>query len=93
MPATRLLVCSGPNLTDRQGDRLIFTSGGTEANNLALIGLTTGLHRAARRSLLAVGSSFRRSSIPALLAAADHLARLGWTVDRLRVNRDGLICL
>ena len=30
----------GANLTDRSPDRLIFTSGGTESNNLALFGLT-----------------------------------------------------
>ena len=30
----------GAELVDRQPDKLIFTSGGTEANNLALLGLT-----------------------------------------------------
>lgn len=61
---------------------IIFTSGGSEANNLALKGMSES-------------SSNRRQIIisavehPSLTKAAESLIARGFQVDRVRVNRDG----
>src|ERR1700690_787974 len=52
----------GADLTDRAADRLIFTSGGTEANNLAMLGLT-GAHSAGAERILI--SSIEHPSVTA----------------------------
>lgn len=77
----------GADLTDRAADRLIFTSGGTEANNLALLGLT---HAASSRPGRIIVSTIEH---PSISATADHLAKLGWQVDWLKVNQDGVVQL
>jgi cysteine desulfurase len=73
------------DLTDRTADRLIFTSGGTEANNLALLGLTDSNHPG--RIII---SSIEH---PSITAAADSLARRGWQIDRVAVDQNGVIQL
>ncbi|MEO0529586.1 MAG: cysteine desulfurase family protein [Planctomycetota bacterium] len=67
----------------RSPDRLVFTSGGTEANSLALRGL---LAASGRRRL--VVSSIEH---PSVAATSDQLASDGYTVDRLPVNSDGVV--
>lgn len=63
--------------------QIVFTSGGTEANNLAIKGL-----------------GFRLSRGPAVMGATEHpavtepmrfLAEQGWTIERLAVDRSGVI--
>jgi cysteine desulfurase len=63
-------------------DEVIFTSGGTEANNLALLGM------AGDGPGHLVVSAIEH---PSVAAAADELARRGWRVDRLAANRDGTV--
>jgi cysteine desulfurase len=75
----------GADLTGRHPDLLLFTSGGTEANNLALFGLTGGLNSAGGRILI---SSIEH---PSVAEPARFLTRRGWQVDRLPVSRDGVI--
>jgi cysteine desulfurase len=70
-------------------DRVIFTSGGTESNNLAL----TGLHKSGDGI---AGPSIRHLIIsplehPSISRTADHLAALGWQIDRLPVSSDGVV--
>lgn len=77
----------GADLTDRTPDRLIFTSGGTEANNLAILGLTGANVARAGRMII---SSIEH---PSVAAAADFLAQRGWQIDRLAVSRDGVVQL
>jgi cysteine desulfurase len=77
----------GANLTDRAADRLVFTSGGTEANNLALLGLIGSASRGPGRIIL---SSIEH---PSITATADFLSQRGWQVDRIAVNSDGVIQL
>ncbi len=72
----------GADLTSAQGDTLIFTSGGTEANNLALFGL--------------VGETPCRIAIsaiehPSVAEPAKELRRRGWQVDVLPVTREGVL--
>jgi len=72
-------------------DRVIFTSGGTEANHLAIRGLLPllgeGQREAARRPHLVV-SAIEHSSIAAL---AGHLAQTGHAIDTIAVDRTGVI--
>ncbi len=61
--------------------QVIFTSGGTEANNLALHGLTSGF----RPSRLIVSAIEH----PCVMRPASALARRGWDVHSLAVTADG----
>jgi len=65
-------------------DRLILTSGGTEANNMALRGLSGP-----------PGSRVIVSALehPSVLGAAEHLQEAGWIVDTLRAGFDGRVDL
>ncbi len=65
-------------------DELIFTSGGTEANNLVIRGLC--------------GSSPGRVLVseiehPSILGAAEHLVRKGFQVERIPVDQHGVVDL
>ena len=72
----------GADVDSSQPDRLIFTGSGTEANNLALFGLSGE-----------APSQIIVSAIehPSVQGAADELARRGRRVTRLSVTPDGLI--
>ncbi|MEX2315936.1 MAG: cysteine desulfurase family protein [Pirellulales bacterium] len=79
----------GARVSAADADTLLFTSGGTEANNLALFGLGEG-------RFSGPGSASRHiivSSIehPSIATSADELARGGWQVDRLGVDERGLL--
>lgn len=73
---------------DRQPQRLVFTSGATEANNLALKGLAEAELAAGgqRRHLITVASEHR-----AVLDPLRHLARHGFQLSELPVEPDGLL--
>lgn len=66
-------------------DTIVFTSGGTEADNLALTGAAAA--QAARGRHVIVS----RVEHHAVLSAADHLERLGFEVTRLPVDSQGLL--
>lgn len=84
---TRILSLLGAN-AGREGDRLIFTSGGTEANNLAILGLA--IARTGGGAGRVIVSSVEH---PSVLRAAEHLLDLGWQLDTLDVSRDGRVNL
>lgn len=65
-------------------DRLVFTSGGTEANNLALLGLVP------QESAHVIVSVIEH---PSVLGVAEELARRGHRVSRLRVLPSGVVDL
>ena len=75
----------GADLGGRPADRLVFTSGGTEANNLALLGLA-GEGPPGE----IVVSVIEHSSIG---SAAQRLQRHGWLVHRLGVDASGVVRL
>ena len=77
----------GANLAGRQSDRVIFTSGGTEANNLAIFGLA--LASGAEPGEI-ISSAIEHPSVQGPLA---HLESLGWLVHRVGVSRDGVLRL
>jgi cysteine desulfurase len=67
-----------------QPDEFVFTSGGTEANNLALKGVAWALGRRRQALISAVEH-------PSVSAAATALERWGWSVIVLPVDREGLV--
>ena len=76
----------GADLNCLKPDRLIFTSGGTEANNLAILGIAQ-----ARKPTLSgqvIVSSIEHASV---LEAAEHLLELGWRLDTLPVDGQGVV--
>ncbi len=66
-------------------ERILFTSGGTESNNYALIG--TALARKGR------GKHIITSSVehPAVANTCDYLERTGFTVTRVPVDQHGMV--
>ncbi|MFV2065487.1 MAG: cysteine desulfurase family protein [Pirellulales bacterium] len=65
---------------------IVFTSGGTESNNLAIVGVMQAAAGQGKRHL--VISCFEH---PATVAPADHLQRLGSAVTRVAVTPQGVI--
>lgn len=72
-------------LINARDDEIVFVSGGTEANNFALRGLST--------TASAYGRHIITSTIehPAISNVCDVLERQGWTVTRLPVYADGVV--
>jgi len=73
----------GAKMTGRDADSIVFTSGGTEANNLAVRGLV-GPFSAGRLVI----SSLEH---PSVSAGVGQLAHSGWHVDRLGVDGRGVL--
>ncbi|MBI1248815.1 aminotransferase class V-fold PLP-dependent enzyme [bacterium] len=74
----------GAETTSFASDRLVFTSGGTEANNLALFGL--GGSGPGQVVISAIEH-------PSISEAAQHLARQGTQIRILPVDRQGVVQL
>lgn len=72
----RVAVAVGAHPTE-----VVFTSGGSEANNLFLKGAAAGL----RPGVVAVGATEH----PSVSRAAAQLAPLGWTIQNIAVNAEG----
>lgn len=72
-------------LIGAEPEALVWTSGATEANNLALIGAAR-LHRERGRHLVTL-----RSEHKSVLAPMAQLAREGFEISYLEVGRDGLV--
>jgi len=69
-------------------DEIVFTSGGTESNAMALWGLCAAAGGPGGRPLLVSASEH-----PAVLAMADEMARFGAAVERIPVGPSGLVNL
>jgi cysteine desulfurase len=70
-----------------QADRIVFTSGGTEANNLALLGITGCLEPRTEPGEVIISSIEH----PSLTAPASLMERHGWKIHRLPVNGRGVV--
>ncbi|QDT70847.1 Cysteine desulfurase [Planctomycetes bacterium MalM25] len=81
----RILTLLGGETSGRAPDRLVFTSGGTESNALALRGLLA----ASGRKRLVVSAIEH----PSVAATADRLEGEGCTVDRLGATDGGVVRL
>ena len=74
----------GGDADSSHADQIVFTSGGTEANNLALLGSCGD-----RPGRMVVS----RIEHPSTIAAAIELQRRGWQIDWIRAEESGLIDL
>ncbi len=77
----------GARMTGHAADRVIFTSGGSEANNLAIFGLAA-THADNTAPHEAVISAIEH---PSVAAPAARLAEREWTVHRLGVTPSGVV--
>ena len=76
----------GADVPGRRPDRLIFTSGGTEANNLAILGIARAKQKEGSGHL--VVSALEHASV---LEPAQHLLDCGWRLDTLGATTDGVV--
>ena len=68
-------------------DRLVFTSGGTESNNLSILGTAAAKTRSSRKAVTTMGEHASVS------ACFDELEKQGWQVTRLPLRSDGSVSL
>ena len=66
-------------------EQLIFTSGGTEANNLAILGTAAAKARGTRKAVTTAGEH------PSVAACFDELEKQGWQVTRVPLRPDGTV--
>ncbi|MDZ7616057.1 MAG: cysteine desulfurase family protein [Patescibacteria group bacterium] len=76
----------GASLSHPYPDEVLFTSGGTEANNLAILGVC-GEDSAAPGQIIVSGMEH-----PSVLEPAEHLLERGWRLETLSVHPDGRVC-
>jgi len=70
-----------------KADEIFFTSGGTEANNLAILGVAAAVADGRRHAVTSVVEH------PATARPCDRLEQNGWEVTRLPVDGDGLVSI
>ncbi|MGB1928053.1 MAG: cysteine desulfurase family protein [Mariniblastus sp.] len=86
----------GAKTSGMDTDQLVFTSGGTESNNLAILGLVNTLDSNAKNGTSVFSPlHILVSSIehPSVIGAAEQLLRLGHSVDKIPVDSDGVCCV
>lgn len=81
----RLAELLGARCSGMKTDQVILTSGGTESNNLALLGLPICHSAAAPRRVIV--SSIEH---PSVMGPSEQLARLGYKIETIPVDRDGV---
>ena len=90
LEAEKLIEESRRTIADMLGvdsKNILFTSGGTEANNTAIFGVANARQK--------IGTKIVTSTIehPSVLEAFRHLESIGFTVEYIEVNSDGIIDL
>lgn len=80
----------GASVEGRTPDRVIFTSGGTESNNLALLGMADAAEALRPQPYKAIISAIEH---PSVMGAAEELERRGWQIHRLKVDAHGIVQL
>jgi cysteine desulfurase len=84
----------GADLAAPQRDRLIFTSGGTEANNLAILGIAragVGSPRPFEEGKTAARIVISAGEHQSVIEPAEHLLEQGWRLDTLGMTSDGIV--
>ncbi len=75
----------GANLSHPDPDRLLFTSGGTESNNLALLGICWAGGPAPGQLVISAMEH------PSVIEPAESLLEHGWRLDTLSVDPNGVV--
>jgi cysteine desulfurase len=83
----RIAALLGADQTCPKPDRLIFTSGGTEANNLAILGIAGAKESSAKQLVI---SSIEHQSV---IEPAEHLLEQGYRLDTLAVDSNSVVRL
>ena len=73
------------NVIGAETGEIVFTSGGTEADNFALMGAVSSLEAKGRHIITS------QAEHPAILEACSHLEQLGFEVSYLPVNKYGMV--
>lgn len=81
----------GVNLATIGPDRLLFTSGGTEANNLALLGLVGGRLATGEQATPAGHVLLSAIEHPSIVGPGERLAAEGFDVERIPVDSNGRV--
>jgi cysteine desulfurase len=81
----RIAAILGADLSALRRDRLVFTSGGTEANNLAILGITQSDVAAPGQIIISAGEH------QSVIEPAEHLLERGWRLDSLSLTLDGVV--
>jgi len=84
----RIAEMLGAKLGGHGGDRLIFTSSATEANNIALLGIAAAFEATRDGPGQAIISGVEHASV---IEPAEHLQERGWKLDALPANSDGQV--
>ncbi len=84
----RIAELLGANLEGKSADRLVFTSGGTEANNLAVLGILRAATQREERPVHLLISSVEHASV---FRPAERWLDEGGDVDLLGVDRNGRV--
>lgn len=79
----------GANLTAREADAIVFTSGGTESNNLAVKGLLESSARAGASPPPSARIVTSRLEHPSISALTDYLSLQGNQIDHLPIDPSG----
>ncbi len=88
----RMAEILGAKCSGMQTDQLVMTSGGTESNNLALLGLVGATRQETENDSDHPRGRVLISAIehPSVVGAAEQLTRLGYLVDRIPVDKNGV---
>ena len=78
----------GAQCDGMQTDQLVFTSGGTESNNLALLGLASGNSNDDHTDTQSKRVLISAVEHPSVFGAAEQLVRLGYEVEKIPVDNN-----
>ena len=75
----------GADLAAPRRDRLVLTSGGTEANNLAILGMAAAGGGRPGQIIISLGEH------PSVIEPAERLLEQGWRLDTLGLDAEGVV--
>ncbi len=83
----RIAELLGADLSPPWRDRVVFTSGGTEANNLALLGIARASGSQPGQIVISAGEH------QSVIEPVEHLLEQGWRLDTIGLTSDGVVQL